>query len=117
MNRKNIFFLVLGIIVSSIPAYYAAEILFADDELNYNNNSSKLNSTNVQDALVELYNLANTEYNPIPNTGFKLGDYFTMVLFKLKRKLKNITNCCTSKPIKTLVIITDYANIVVFLSE
>ena len=26
-----------------------------------------------------MYNLANTEYNPIPNTGFKLGDYFTMV--------------------------------------
>ena len=80
INKKNVLFLVLGIITSIVPTYYAAETLFASDEVSYSNTASQLVSTDVQGALDELYSLANNpRVLPVPDTPFELGDYFTMV--------------------------------------
>ena len=56
--KKNWAFLivfVIGIIVTAASTFYAAETIFASSEVSYDNTNSTLTSTNVQDALDELY--------------------------------------------------------------
>lgn len=50
--------------VLSITTVYAATILFASNQVSYDNTTSGLSSTNVQGALDELYTRANTWIDP-----------------------------------------------------
>ena len=57
--KKEIIFLIFGIIsfiISSIVTVYSANYLYDSGEVSYDNNSSRLQSDNVQDAIDELYN-------------------------------------------------------------
>ena len=59
--------LVIGIIIGSVisgTTVYAATILFASNQVSYDNTTSGMNATNVQDALDELYTKANTWIDP-----------------------------------------------------
>ena len=60
-NIKFIFGIVLGIIFSATTVY-AATILFNADAVGFDNSGTTLNSTNVQDALDELYTKADSDY-------------------------------------------------------
>ena len=62
-NIKTVVAFVLGLIISG-TGVYAATILFASNQVGYDNTSSGLTSTNVQDALDELYTKANTWIDP-----------------------------------------------------
>ena len=75
-NYKWIIGFVVGIVVS-ITTVYAATYLGSGSDLTYDNSSSGLTSTNVQDALDELY-----KYKDCPKgyncEKLKLGDYVSM---------------------------------------
>ena len=58
-NIKTVVAFILGVIVSGTTVY-AATILFASNEVSYDNTRSGMSVTNVQDALDELYTKANT---------------------------------------------------------
>ena len=72
-NKKFILGIILGILLTSTTVYAVTALATS---ISYDNTSSGLNSTNVQGALDELYTMAKTK---IPDTPFKLGDYFTLV--------------------------------------
>lgn len=72
-NLKLIIGIVTGITV--ISGVYAATILFAGDSVSYDNTTSGLTSTNVQDALDELY----AQSASCMQSPFALGDYFTLI--------------------------------------
>ncbi|MBQ9181623.1 MAG: hypothetical protein IJ134_03215 [Bacilli bacterium] len=57
LNKKTIFAFILGLSLSSI-AVYGANYLYASSETSYDNTNSGMESTNVQDALDELYQCA-----------------------------------------------------------
>ena len=63
-NIKLIIGILIGMVLS-ITTVYAATILFASNQVSYDNTTSGLSSTNVQGALDELYTRANTWINPI----------------------------------------------------
>ena len=58
-NIKTVIAFILGMIISG-TGVYAATILFASNEVSYDNTSSGMTATNVQDALDELYTKANS---------------------------------------------------------
>lgn len=60
-NIKTLIAFVLGVILSG-TTIYAATILFAAKDVTYNPSNSNLQSTNVQDAIEELYKKANNVY-------------------------------------------------------
>lgn len=62
-NIKLIIGILIGMVLS-ITTVYAATILFASNQVSYDNTTSGLSSTNVQDALDELYTKANTWIDP-----------------------------------------------------
>lgn len=62
-NIKTVVAFAIGVIISG-TSVYAATILFASNQVSYNNANSGATSTNVQDALDELYTKANTWINP-----------------------------------------------------
>ena len=62
-NIKTVVAFILGIIISGTTVY-AATILFNSNQVGYDNTSSGMSATNVQDALDELYTKANTWINP-----------------------------------------------------
>ena len=66
-NIKTVVAFILGVIVSGTTVY-AATILFASNQVGYDNTSSGLTSTNVQDALDELYTKAQNMVPIDPNT-------------------------------------------------
>ena len=78
-NEKILIGFIIGFLVSSIVVVYAATYLGTGSELTYNNASSGLSSTNVQDALDELYRKKDrcpTGYACfIKKTSLALGDY------------------------------------------
>ena len=59
LSKSKIFLLILGIIIGSTTSVYAVTY-FPSNQVTYNNSSSKLNSTNVQGAIDELYNTCKT---------------------------------------------------------
>lgn len=61
-NIKFIIGLIVGLTLTG--GAYAATILFDSEEVSYDNTTSGLTSTNVQDALTELNTKANTWLNP-----------------------------------------------------
>lgn len=69
-NIKVIIAFILGTIITGGLAY--ADILYQGTNVGYDNSSSGLSATTVQGALDELYGM-------LPDTPFKLGDYFTLV--------------------------------------
>ena len=62
-----------GIIISGAGVY---AVTVASSAVSYDNTSSGASATTVKAALDELYTMAKTK---IPDTHFKLGDYFTLV--------------------------------------
>ena len=61
MNKKNIIIsITLAIIISAISVYATTTYIGGGNILTYNNTNSGLNSTNVQDALDELYKVQQT---------------------------------------------------------
>lgn len=62
-NIKTVVAFILGIIISGTTVY-AATILFNANQVGYDNTSSGMSATNVQEALDELYTKANTYINP-----------------------------------------------------
>lgn len=62
-NIKLIIGILIGMVLS-ITTVYAATILFASSQVSYDNTSSGMSATNVQDALDELYTKANTWIDP-----------------------------------------------------
>lgn len=60
-NIKILIAFVLGVLISG-GTVYAATILFAAKDVTYNPSNSNLQSTNVQDAIEELYKKANDAY-------------------------------------------------------
>ena len=75
---KNNIKLVIGLIIGSIisgTTVYGATILFAGDQVSYDNTTSGLTSTNVQDALDELNTKATTcLQSMIPNEVYRSGN-------------------------------------------
>lgn len=65
-NIKTVVAFILGIIISG-TTIYAATILFASDQVSYDNTSSGMTATNVQGAIDELYEKANTWIDPKSN--------------------------------------------------
>ena len=63
-NIKTVVAFILGIIISGTTVY-AATILFASNEVSYDNTSSGMSATNVQGAIDELYTRSNTWINPM----------------------------------------------------
>ena len=55
--QNKIFLLILGIFIGGTTCVYAVTY-FPSNQVTYNNSSSKLNATNVQGAIDELYNIA-----------------------------------------------------------
>lgn len=72
-NIKLVIGLIIGIIVSG-TGVYAATILLASNQVGYDNTTSGLTSTNVQDALDEL----NAKASKCTSTKFNLGDYISL---------------------------------------
>ena len=71
--KSNIKF-ILGFILGlsfTIGSVYAAEILFASENVGYDNTTSGLSSTDVQGALDELYSLAQTCGTPSANSIYR----------------------------------------------
>ena len=66
-NIKTVVAFILGIIISGTTVY-AATILFASNQVSYDNTSSGMSATNVQDALDELYTKAQNMVPIDPNT-------------------------------------------------
>ena len=62
-NIKLFVGIIIGIIISG-TSVYAATILFNSNQVGYDNTSSGMSATNVQDALDELYTKANKWLNP-----------------------------------------------------
>ena len=71
--KNNIIGFVIGVIISGAGVYAAT---VASSSVSYSNTSSGSSATTVKAALDELYTMAKTK---IPDTPFKLGDYFTLV--------------------------------------
>ena len=63
-NIKTVVAFILGGLIIG-GSVYAATILFQSNIVGYNNATSGLSATNVQDALDELYNKASRELEPI----------------------------------------------------
>ncbi len=78
-NIKTVVAFILGLIISGTTVY-AATILFNSNQVGYDNTSSDLSSTNVQDAIDELYTRANTWINP--NNDFGTPQYFAFGTYK-----------------------------------
>lgn len=79
--KSKIFLLILGIIIGSTTSVYAVTY-FPSNQVTYNNSSSKLNSTNVQGAIDELYNTCKTASSG--NNNFKslvFIDNYDMIYF------------------------------------
>ena len=77
----------LGIIVSAVGVY-AATIIGKGSNLTYDNTSSNLSSTNIQDALDELKSSLNCPEGKIcVKTPLKLGDYISMTPTKSSYKI------------------------------
>ena len=77
----------LGIIVSAVGVY-AATIIGKGSNLTYDNTSSNLSSTNIQDALDELKSSLNCPEGKICiKTPLKLGDYISMTPTKSSYKI------------------------------
>ena len=72
-NIKVIIAFIAGIIISGAGVY---AVTVASSAVSYDNTSSGASATTVKAALDELYTMAKTK---IPDTPFKLGDYFTLV--------------------------------------
>ena len=66
-NVKLVIGIIIGLIITGTTVY--ATILFASNQVGYNNTSSELISTDVQGALDELYTIATTWINPNDNFG------------------------------------------------
>ena len=113
--KKNWAFLivfVIGIIITAASTFYAAETIFASNQVSYDNSNSTLTSTNVQDALDELY--AKAMYAPGPiemeytapsgctTPPFNLGDYITYTptstSFSIAPSLTGYTSVQTINP-------------------
>ena len=78
-NIKTVVAFVLGLIISGTTVY-AATILFNSNQVGYDNTSSGISATNVQDALDELYTRANTWINP--NNNFGTPQYYAFGIYK-----------------------------------
>ena len=75
--KKNVFIiigLIIGLVITIASTFYA-EILFASNNVTFDNTSTTLTSTNVQATIDEL----KVKYNNANYNGLLLGDYFTMV--------------------------------------
>ena len=73
-NKKLIIGFILGSLIFSVVGVCAATLLNGN-EVTYDNTNSKLESTNVQDAIDELYEKTET-------IDFKIGDYVKMIPVK-----------------------------------
>lgn len=78
-NIKLIIGILIGMVLS-ITTVYAATILFASNQVSYDNTTSGLSSTNVQGAIDELYTRANTWINP--NNNFGTPQYYAFGTYK-----------------------------------
>ena len=77
LNNIKLF---IGLLVGFVLAggtVYAATILFNGNEVTYNNSNSGMSSTNVQDAIDELYSAA-ISGGGCPSSRFEPGDYIDM---------------------------------------
>ena len=91
-NIKIVIAFILGLIISGIGVY--AAILYASSDVGYDNTGSGLTSTNVQDALDELYTKAQNMVPIDPDT-FKTNTAKTVYASKLGVCIKrnNRLNC------------------------
>ncbi|MBR2828423.1 MAG: hypothetical protein IKE70_04250 [Bacilli bacterium] len=93
-NYKIIVAFILGLTISGIGAY---AVSIASSSVSYDNTNSGATATDVKGAIDELYETVKTR---IPQTPFKLGDYFTLVpdasTFTIK---KETTGCDTDQTI------------------
>ena len=78
-NIKTVVAFILGIIISG-TGVYAATIIYNSNQVGYDNTSSGMSATNVQDALDELYTKANTWINP--NNNFGTPQYYAFGAYK-----------------------------------
>ena len=78
-NIKLFIGLLIGFFLAGGTAY-AATILFNGNEVTYNNSNSGISSTNVQDAIDELYTRANTWIDP--NNNFGTPQYYAFGTYK-----------------------------------
>ena len=71
-NVKTVVAFIIGIVISG-TSVYAATILFNSNQVGYDNTTSGMTSTNVQDALDELYTKANRNItgDGVTNVGFQ----------------------------------------------
>ena len=101
-NIKLLIGVVIGLLLASITVYAAGEILFQSNVVGYDNTTSGLTSTNVQDALDELLGKAEAAVNEgtlCATSPFHIGDYVEM------------TPTSTSfTPDRTLTGLVDYDN-------
>ena len=80
-KKKFIIGLVLGIIFSTIIVYAEVTYIGTADDMYYDSSNSVLTSTNVQDALDEMFAAktgcpyGNTCYPKVRNTDLQPGDY------------------------------------------
>lgn len=80
-NIKLFIGVIIGLLLASISVYAAGEILFQSNVVGYDNTTSGLTSTNVQDALDELLGKAEAAVSGgtlCTNTPFHIGDYVEM---------------------------------------
>ena len=70
-NIKLFIGLIIGFVISG--SIVSAAILFASDEVSYDNTTSGIQATNVQDAIDELYTIANRKIisDGVTNVGFQ----------------------------------------------
>jgi hypothetical protein len=76
-NKKFILGIILGILLTSTTVYAVTALATS---ISYDNTSSGISATNVQDALDELYTRANTWINP--NNNFGTPQYYAFGIYK-----------------------------------
>ena len=95
-NIKTVVAFIIGIIISGTGVY--AAILYASSDVGYDNTSSGMSATNVQDALDELYQKALA----CPNAPVKIGDYIsltpTQTSYTIKTSLTGYSSDQTINP-------------------
>lgn len=94
-NIKTVVAFILGIIMS-VTTVYAATILYNSNQVEYDNTSSGMSATNVQDALDELSTKANTWIDP------SYIDFTTLATNKNKTILASSAGMCIKRNNKVI---------------
>ena len=78
MKKDNLLFGIIGAVVAviaSMATAYATTILFASENVTYDNTSSGISATNVKSAITELHNEA-TDYSALSSLLYPVGSIF-----------------------------------------